>query len=90
MNIAPMSKTGKVGKVKYVLRHLRNAFAHGNFFTVSDSKQIKSLIFLCERKNKNNVEGYNVIEASPDDLYAFLRKWIDFLASLKLSEPNIN
>ena len=89
-NIQPLPKEGEVGKVGYVLYHLRNAFAHGNIFTLAESKQIKSLIFLCKRKNNNTVEGYNLIEVLPEDLYVFLEKWIQFLASLNLSEPKVD
>jgi len=91
-NIQPLPKEGKVGKVGYVLYHLRNAFAHGNIFTLAESNQIKSLIFLCKRKNSNTntVEGYNLIEVLPEDLYVFLEKWIQFLASLNLSEPKVD
>jgi hypothetical protein len=90
-NIKPLPKEEKVGKVGYVLHHLRNAFAHGNIFTLAESNQIKSLIFLCERKNKNNcVEGYNLIEVLPEELFDFLEKWIEFLKSLDLSERKVD
>ena len=89
-NIKPLPTEGKTGKVGYILYHLRNAFAHGNIFTLSESKQVKSLIFLCKRKNNNTVVGYNLIEVLPEDLYSFLEKWIKFLKSLNLSEPKVD
>jgi len=88
-NIQPLPKEGEVGTVGYVLYHLRNAFAHGNIFTLAESKQIKSLIFLCKRKKNNTVDGYNLIEVLPEDLYVFLEKWIQFLTSLNLTETKV-
>ncbi len=89
-NIQTLPKEGQEGKVGYVLSHLRNAFAHGNIFTLAESNQIKSLIFLCKRKHNNTVEGYNLIEVLPEELYDFLEKWIQFLLGLNLSEPKVD
>jgi hypothetical protein len=83
-NIQPLQRDRYVG---HVLRHLRNAFAHGSIFTSTESTQIESLIFLCERKHDNPVKGYNLIAVLPEDFYDFLEKWVEFLASLDLSEP---
>lgn len=87
IDVQPLPRDRKVG---YVLNHLRNAFAHGNIFILSESKNIKSLIFLCERKNNNTVEGYNLIEVLPEDFYDFLERWVDFLKSLNLLEPEVD
>ena len=77
-------------KVGSNLKHLRNAFAHGNIFILPESGKIKTLIFLSQRKNNNIIEGYNLIEVLPEDFYDFLIKWIGFLKSLNLLEPKVD
>lgn len=94
-NIQPLPKEEEVGKVGYVLKHLRNSFAHGNIFTVGggQANQIESLIFLSKRKDQEGLLiGYNLISVSSEDLYDFLITWIDFLGKLKLelSEPKVD
>ena len=73
-------------RVKSVLKHLRNALAHGNIFTLPDSMdEIRKIIFLnrimCGRKFTGK---YSILTVSPADFNDFLINWVNFLKDLKL------
>ena len=71
-----------------VLRHVRNALAHGNIFTYESTTtagEIQSIIFLS--KPKMNAPQFNYLIVSPTDFHKFLRSWFRFLKHL---EPDIS
>lgn len=66
---------------KAILKHLRNALAHGNIFTRADDlNKIDMLVFLSETHLGSG--KFNCLTVSPDDFYTFLVKWIEFLKTL--------
>ena len=73
-------------KVVDVLKHLRNALAHGNIFTLpDDSDEIQEIIFLNRIMCGHEFTGrYSILTVSPIDFNGFLIKWMDFLKALKI------
>ena len=65
---------------KSVLKHLRNALAHGNVFTRGNP--IDLLVFLSRPSEDRS--SFAMMAVTPSDLYQFLRKWFAFLGSLKM------
>lgn len=72
-----------------ILKHLRNALAHGNIYTRGSDEKIKEIIFLTEVKQYSNKFKY--LSVSPRDFRIFLKKWFDFIKSLELpTEHNVD
>jgi len=68
-------------QVGSVIRHMRNALAHGNIFT-RGGPEIDLIVMLSERcKNANK---FNFLAVSPPDFEVFLRLWLDFMRKLDL------
>jgi hypothetical protein len=65
--------------VKSVLKHLRNAFAHGSIHTKDDP--ISELTFIASVRRYS--PDFNYLMVSPDDFRIFLQKWFKFLGTLK-------
>lgn len=68
-------------KVKAVIKHLRNALAHGNIFT-RGRPTIEKLVFLSQVAQR--VYKFNYLVVEPDDFRLFLEKWIEYLASIDM------
>jgi hypothetical protein len=85
--LATHEKVNPISKDKTarsILKHLRNALAHGNIFTLTRPREIAKLIFLS--KPYEDTESVNWIEVAPDDFYTFLDNWCNFLDSLQLNQ----
>jgi hypothetical protein len=64
-------------KVSSVLKHIRNALAHGSIFTRAIKRNQIGLIVLVQ---KNDETDFSMLAVSPDAFREFLRRWFDFLA----------
>ena len=76
-------------KVSVILDLIRNALAHGNIIVYPPiiSSQIEEIMFLSRRYEQSQfMDEYNVLAVEPEDFRKFLKKWIHFLKTLKLSE----
>jgi hypothetical protein len=76
-------------KVKEILKHIRNALAHGNIFTLSDkNNQIENIIFLSRIMNDSVFSHqYSFLTVSPENFNQFLAKWVIFIRD-ELKLPN--
>jgi hypothetical protein len=72
-----VSKDKKAGTV---LKHVRNALAHGNIFT-RGRPEIERLVLLSQ---VGEVFKFNFISVSPADFRAFLEHWLSFLRNLPM------
>lgn len=63
-----------------VLKHLRNALAHGNIFTRGNP--IDLLVFL-SRPSKDSPK-FAMLAVAPSDFHKFLHNWFSFLGKLKM------
>lgn len=74
-------KLPNIIKVLCVLKHIRNALAHGSIFTLpNENDKIKEIIFLSEIRIGNEFRGnYNVLKVCPEDFKEFLQNWMKFL-----------
>ncbi len=81
---------GPCKKVSSILKHLRNALAHGNIFTFpkddpdKDEPDIKLIIFLSQPYMKS--PEFNFLCVSPQDFQKFLKNWFVFTSALNLPE----
>lgn len=68
--------------VRFALKILRNALAHNNILSISDSGEIEKLVFF-SRSNwcpgSVGVEGSNVLIISVQSFNTFLEKWFELL-----------
>jgi hypothetical protein len=66
-----------------VLGIIRNALAHGNILTLSDTADspIARLLFWAEDRNRKDgdPDGYKYVDVSPNDFYSLLINWFEFL-----------
>ena len=72
---------GRNRTINRVLKHVRNALAHGNIFT-RGGDEITQLLFVS--KPDQNIEKFWFLAASPDDFRIFLKNWLDFLRTVNL------
>jgi hypothetical protein len=63
-----------------ILKHVRNALAHGNIYTRGNP--IDLLVFLSRPSEES--PAYSMLAAKPDDFYTFLRNWFEFISSLHI------
>lgn len=68
-------------QVRSVVKHIRNALAHGNIFT-RGWPRIDTIIFLSQASR--DTYRFNLLSVSPNDFRSFLTKWIQFLESIKM------
>jgi hypothetical protein len=68
-------------QAKAVLKHIRNALAHGNIFT-SGTPDIQQIILLQERAVGTN--KFEFLAVAPADFRLFLKNWLEFLRQLEL------
>ena len=86
----PCKPLGPCKKVNSILKHLRNALAHGNIFTFpkddpdKDDPDIELIIFLSRPYMKS--PEFNFLCVSPQDFQKFLRNWFVFINALNLPE----
>ncbi len=72
-------------QLKTVLKHVRNALAHGNLYT--QDNPISRIVLLS--RPDHNIEKYNYLVLQPDQLAAILKYWIDELVKLEPSAQDI-
>lgn len=72
-----ISKNKTVGPI---LKHFRNALAHGNIYTIGGN--ISRIIFLSEHHGKTG--SFDYLSVSPDDFCTFLQGWFAFVKKLEL------
>jgi len=83
-NKKPLSKEKKIGSVT---KHIRNALAHGNLFTIGNPIQL--IIFLsrcCVYVGGESVptDKFAMLATAPNDFLKFLMNWLTFLSSLPM------
>lgn len=73
-------------KVIDILRLLRNAFAHGNIFTLeSHTDEIQEIVFLEKiMKNRSFTGKYKFLTVTPRDFRKLMMGWIKFLSELQI------
>ena len=64
-----------------VLKHIRNALAHANIFTVG-GRVIEKIVFLSSR----GCSEWDYLSVTPDDFKTFLGNWMKVLATIRISE----
>ncbi|MBI2438165.1 MAG: hypothetical protein HYV36_05060 [Lentisphaerae bacterium] len=74
------SRIGADVNTEKIIKHLRDALAHGNIYTRGD-KLIKEIVLLTGTSKK----GFRFLVVSPQSLGVFLRKWVSWLMSLPIS-----
>lgn len=70
------TKTLKGQQISEILPRMRNAFAHGNIYTINES--IIDKIFFVAGDTEMSKE-YKFISVSPEDFKIFLNNWVTFL-----------
>lgn len=95
----PLAPVSQGRKVQSVLAVLRNSLSHGNLFLCpSNSKAITKLVFLsraspnqrcCQCRAPLRTSQYEGLVASPADLIAVVRKWVDTLNHSAIPEEPI-
>jgi len=68
-------------RARTVIKHVRNALAHGNVFT-RGTPDIDQIILLSERSERSNT--FNFLAVAPRDFRAFLDNWHEFLRKIDL------
>ena len=77
-----------------LIKHLRNALAHGNVYTLAgQGNQIDEIVFLksnYDHKNKKPSGDYDYLTLTPKQLSAFLRHWVTGLQGLGFQPEEIS
>lgn len=68
---------------------IRNALAHGNIITTGDGpkkieRNIKTIFFISENRENNELKNYTIICMSPNDFKYFLESWFVLLCRLNI------
>lgn len=74
----PLSATKQAGTV---LKHVRNALAHGNIFT-RGQREIEVIVFVAQKSPC--VYKFNYLAVSPADFRKFFDNWLNFVRELRL------
>lgn len=70
-------------KVLTAIKIIRHSIAHGNILAIeSPTGEIQDLIFI-SRDGNPDVESFELIVLTPEDLEHFLLKWFEFIKNLK-------
>lgn len=80
------NRLGTEKEASTVLKHIRNALAHGNIFT-RGHPDIEQIIFLSKPTKANR---FCFLAVEPEHFRDFLKNWLEFLKELDLSEVGVS
>jgi hypothetical protein len=74
--LANSKELGKKG-VKWVVKHVRNALAHGNIYTLGSPQKIENIVLLSKPYLESKEHDFLIVR--PEAFQDFLEGWLSFL-----------
>lgn len=75
-----------------IIKHVRNALAHGNIFTLSENGLIKNIVFLSRLYDHNenkSINEYDALIIAVHDLKEILKYWVDEVVAIGVGYQGI-